>query len=42
MAHLCGHLHTLGELSSYAPNLYARHPDGHLELELADWKFERT
>lgn len=35
VAHVCGHLHTLGGLM---PHMYGRHPSGHLELELADFK----
>lgn len=38
VVHLCGHLHTLADA---APNMYGRHPDGHLELELADFKDHR-
>ncbi|CAF0957061.1 unnamed protein product [Brachionus calyciflorus] len=38
VAYLCGHLHTLGGL---LPSMYARHPNGLLELELADWKDNR-
>jgi hypothetical protein len=38
IAYLCGHLHTLGGLM---PNLYTRHTNGLLELELADWKVNR-
>ena len=38
VAHVCGHLHTLGD---YVKNMYGRHRDGHLELELADWKYTR-
>ena len=38
VAHVCGHLHTLANLVS---RLYGRHPSGHLELELADFKDNR-
>ncbi|MGH0161055.1 UNVERIFIED_CONTAM: hypothetical protein FKN15_049755 [Acipenser sinensis] len=38
VAYLCGHLHTLGGLM---PVLHSRHPQGTLELELADWKDNR-
>ncbi|MGH0169370.1 UNVERIFIED_CONTAM: hypothetical protein FKN15_056768 [Acipenser sinensis] len=38
VAYLCGHLHTLGGLM---PVLHSRHPQGTLELELADWKDSR-
>jgi hypothetical protein len=37
-AYLCGHLHDLGGLLY---SVYGRHRDGHIELELADWKFKR-
>ena len=37
-AYLCGHLHDLGGVML---KMYGRHRDGHLELELADWKFRR-
>lgn len=35
IAHVCGHLHTLGGLM---PKMYGRHPSGHLELELGDFR----
>lgn len=38
VAHVCGHLHTLGGLEY---SLYGRHPSGHLELELVDFKDNR-
>lgn len=38
IGHVCGHLHTLGELF---PRMYGRHPSGHLELELGDFKVMR-
>ena len=38
VAHVCGHLHTVGDL---AHRLYGRHPGGHLELELGDFKYYR-
>uniref|UniRef100_A0A674EZD9 Transmembrane protein 62 n=1 Tax=Salmo trutta TaxID=8032 RepID=A0A674EZD9_SALTR len=38
VAYLCGHLHTLGGLM---PVLHSRHPEGTLELELADWMDNR-
>ena len=38
LAYLCGHLHHLGGISY---TMYARRPEGHLELELADWKVNR-
>lgn len=38
VAHLCGHLHTLGGL---VPHMYGRHPNGHLELELGDFRYSR-
>ncbi|XP_019851820.1 PREDICTED: transmembrane protein 62-like [Amphimedon queenslandica] len=41
IAHLCGHLHSGGEYFFERLAMYARHPDGHLELELSDWKFVR-
>ena len=41
VAHLCGHLHSGGEYLFQRPGMYARHADGHLELELSDWKFVR-
>lgn len=34
IAHVCGHLHTLG---GFVSHMYGRHPSGHLELELADF-----
>ena len=37
-AYLCGHLHTLAGL---VPNMYARHKNGLLELELGDWRDNR-
>ena len=36
--YLCGHLHTLGNA---VPQMHAVHRDGHLELELGDWKDNR-
>ncbi|GAB1606623.1 transmembrane protein 62-like [Argonauta hians] len=38
IAHLSGHLHTLGGL---VPNMYTRQKTGMLELELGDWKDNR-
>lgn len=38
LAYLCGHLHHLGGISYH---IYSRQPEGHLELELADWKVNR-
>ncbi|XP_065919104.1 transmembrane protein 62-like isoform X2 [Dysidea avara] len=38
IVYLCGHLHNV---FGYVDNLYTTHPDGRLELELADWKFIR-
>ena len=35
---LCGHFHELG---GYGWGMYGRHRDGHLELELTDWKHNR-
>ena len=40
VAHLCGHLHSGGEYFNRL-QMYARHTDGHLEIELSDWKFAR-
>lgn len=38
VAHVCGHLHSVrGMIYS----MYGRHPSGHLELELVDFKDER-
>ena len=37
-AYLCGHLHNL---LGAMPVMYGRHPNGMLELELADWKVNR-
>ena len=34
VAHVCGHLHTLGNT---VLRMYGRHPSGHLELELGDF-----
>ena len=34
IAHVCGHLHTLGNTVF---QMYGRHPGGHLELELGDF-----
>lgn len=34
VAHVCGHLHTLGNTVF---QMYGRHPGGHLELELGDF-----
>ena len=34
VAHVCGHLHTLGNTVF---RMYGRHPSGHLELELGDF-----
>jgi hypothetical protein len=39
VAYLCGHLHTFGGLMQA---MYAKHTNGLLELELADWKFNRV
>lgn len=36
--YMCGHLHDLGGLG---PKMYAVHPNGFLEAELADWKLNR-
>ncbi|CAB4038654.1 Hypothetical predicted protein, partial [Paramuricea clavata] len=36
--YLCGHFHTLGNT---VPQMHAVHRDGHLELELGDWKDNR-
>lgn len=38
LAYLCGHLHHMAGLTF---NMYARQPEGHMELELADWKVHR-
>lgn len=38
VAHVCGHLHTLRGI---VQTMYARHPGGHLELELVDFKDNR-
>ncbi|XP_021259114.1 transmembrane protein 62 isoform X3 [Numida meleagris] len=38
-AYLCGHLHTMGGLM---PALYSQHRGGTLELELGDWKDNRS
>ncbi len=38
IAHVCGHLHTLGGLM---PHMYGKHPSGHLELELGDFRNSR-
>jgi len=38
-AYLCGHLHTLGGLM---PVLHTRHLQGTLELEVGDWKDNRS
>lgn len=38
LAHLCGHLHTF---ANFVTKMYGHHPDGHLELELGDWKWNR-
>jgi hypothetical protein len=38
VAHVCGHLHDLLGLVS---TMYTRHPSGHLELELVDFKDNR-
>lgn len=38
VAHVCGHLHTL---ANFVPRMYGRHPSGHLELELGDFKDNR-
>lgn len=39
IAYLCGHLHTLGGI---VPKMYTLQRDGFLELELGDWKANRT
>ena len=39
LAYLCGHLHTLGGM---VPRMHSYHHSGMLELELADWKFNRA
>ena len=38
VAHVCGHLHNL---LGYMSVMYSRHPSGHLELELIDFKDNR-
>ena len=38
VAHVCGHLHTLG---GFVPQMYGRHPGGHLELELGDFRHSK-
>ena len=38
VAHVCGHLH---DLLGLVPTMYTRHPSGHLELELVDFKDKR-
>lgn len=38
IAHICGHLHTLG---GFVPQMYGRHPGGHLELELGDFRYSK-
>lgn len=38
-AHVCGHLHTLGGLVT---RMYGKHRDGHLELELGDFRFTQA
>lgn len=38
VAHVCGHLH---DMQGRVENLYGRHPSGHLELELSDFKDHR-
>ncbi|KAL5463442.1 hypothetical protein EMCRGX_G032337 [Ephydatia muelleri] len=38
-AHVCGHLHTLG---GFVPHMYGKHRDGHLELELGDFRFTQA
>lgn len=37
--HVCGHLHTLG---GFVTHMYGKHRDGHLELELGDFRFTQT
>lgn len=39
LAYLCGHLHKLGGM---VPRMYTLQHDGFLELELGDWKANRT
>ena len=39
LAYICGHLHTLGGL---VPRMYGRPVEGHLELEVGDWKENRV
>lgn len=39
LAYMCGHLHTLGGM---IPNMYTLHDNKFLELEVADWKKDRT
>lgn len=39
IAYLCGHLHTLAGM---VPHMYTLQRDGFLELELGDWKTNRT
>lgn len=36
--YVCGHLHTLGGVGKH---MYAKHAEGFMELELADWKHAR-
>ena len=38
VAYVCGHLHTLG---GFVPHMYGKHPSGHLELELADFRHSK-
>ena len=38
IVHVCGHLHTLG---GFVPRMYGRHTNGHLELELGDFKHSK-
>lgn len=38
VAHVCGHLHSLRGMFY---SMYGRHPSGHLELELVDFKDDR-
>lgn len=39
LAYMCGHLHTLGGM---VPHMYTLHDNKFLELEIGDWKKQRT
>lgn len=39
LVYMSGHLHTAGDFSRH---MYAMHPEGFLELEVADWKVNRV